>query len=91
MNRSSQSGSHVIALALVVLFVAVAGFAGYKVYTMQQAATSGAPTSTSATVPAKITNTATLNQASSALDAVSTQVNSNLDDSALNSDLNDLL
>lgn len=90
MKRSSQSGSHVVAVALFVVFVAAAGFAGYKVWQMQQSAAS-TNTTASVQVPSKITNTATLNQTAAALDQASAQVNSNLDDSALNSDLNDLL
>lgn len=90
MKRSLESGSHLVALALVVVFVAVAGFAGYKVWQMQQASLNNSAT-TAATVPAKITNTADLTQASKVLDQASTQVNTNLDDSSLNADLNALL
>ena len=90
MKRSSQSGSHVVALVLVVLFVAVAGFAGYKVWQMQQSAASS-DTAAAVQVPAKITNTADLTQASKALDQASAQVSTSLDDGGLNSDLNDLL
>lgn len=92
MKRSSQAGSHVIALALFVVFVAVVGFAGYKVWSMQQAAApASSSTAANATMPSKITNTASLQQAASALDASAAQVNTNLDDSTLSADLNALL
>ena len=91
MKTSNESGSHVIALALGLVFVAVVGFAGYRVYQMQLATNGATDTKTTATVPAKITNTASLNQAASVLDQSSAQVNSNLDDNALNDDLSNLL
>lgn len=79
-------------MAFAVLVVGVIGFAGYKVMQMQQAATTNQPSTTaSTTVPAKITDTASLKQASSALDASSAQLNTSLDDSALNTDLNSML
>ena len=93
MKTTSESGSHLIALAVGIVVVGVIGFAGYTVYMRQAATTSTDATGTTATVkvPAKITNTASLNQAATALDQASAQVNSNLDDTSLNADLNDLL
>lgn len=91
MKRSSQSGSHVVMLAVAVAVIGVLAFAGYRVWTMQQANTQTADTATTVTVPKKITNTAQLNQAASALDTASTQVNGSLDDSALNADLSSML
>ncbi len=91
MKRSSEDGSHVVALALVVLFVAVAVYAGYKVMNLPQVAPASTATTTTTKAPAAIINTATLKQAVSALDSESTQVNTNLDSSGLNTDLNDLL
>ena len=89
MKRSNEAGSHLIAVALFVAFAALAVFAGYKVYMMgQQVASTDA---TAVQVPATITNTSQLTQASKALDQASAQVNTSLDDSGLNSDLNDLL
>lgn len=87
---NSEAGSHLIALALFILFVGVVGFAGYQVWQRQQPGTV-ASTTTGASVPSKITNTATLDQATAALDSASSQVNTSLDDSGLNSDLSDLL
>jgi uncharacterized protein HemX len=92
MKTSKEAGSHLLVVALVLLVIGVVGFAGWRVWQMQQTlatATSGA--TDTATVPSKITNTATLDQASKALDQSSTQVNANLDDNGLNSDLNDML
>jgi len=88
MRGSSETGSHVLffAFALLVLALAAVGFAGYRVFTMQQG--SGAST---ATVPAKITNTASLKQAATVLDQSSAQLNAGLDDSGLNTALKDLL
>lgn len=92
MKASRESGSHIIGLALGLLAAGVIGFAGYRVWQMQQPAIASAPaTTTATTIPKTITNTASLNQAASALDQAATQVNGNLDDSALNADLNDLL
>jgi hypothetical protein len=93
MNRSSESGSHIIALALIVLFVAVAGFSAYKVWTMQQTPVDNVATTTTAatTVPAKITNAATLSQTSTALDSDLSQMNNDLNDSSLSADLNSML
>ncbi len=91
MRRSSESGSHLIALALAIVAVGVIGFTGYRVWQMQQAATTDTAGNTSATVPAAITNTASLNQASSALDQSSAQVSNNLDDSGLDADLSSML
>ena len=90
MKRLNQSGSHVLGLVLLVLALGVVGFAGYKV---QQAHDNkvASQTTTTATVPATISNAADLNQAGQALDDSSAQVNSSLDDSSLNADLNDML
>lgn len=91
MKRSNESGSHLIGLALGLVAVGVMAFAGYRVWQMQQPGTSTAPAATMAVAPKTITNTASLNQSISALDQAATQVNSNLDDSGLNTDLNDML
>ena len=90
MKASRESGSHVLLLALALVVLAVIGFAGYRVWQMQQAAAPSAET-TAVTVPDKITNTASLNQAATVLDQSSTQVSSNLDDGGLDADLSGLL
>lgn len=96
MKRLNQTGSHVIAIAALVLALGVIGFAGYKV-----SQSNNKPVSTSSTtvstqtkppvVPTTIGSTADLQQASSVLDQSSSQLNSNLDDSSLNADLNSML
>ncbi len=93
MKRSSESGSHIIALGLAVVVLAVVISAGYRVWQLQQdtAAPAAANTSAATTAPVKITNTATLNQASAALDSDASQLNSNLNDAAFNADLNSML
>ena len=92
MKRSNQSGSHIIALALAVLVVGLIAFAGYRVYQMQQTANSPSSSTTASTlVPVKITNTATLKQAGTALDAASVQLDASLDDSSLNTAVNSML
>jgi uncharacterized protein HemX len=90
LQRLNQSGSHILALALVVLALGVVGFAGYKV---QQAHSKTTPATTAAahTVPATITTTADLEQTSQALDSDSSQLNASLDDSGLDADLNSML
>jgi len=90
-TQSSQAGSHVLAFAIAILAVAVIGFAGYRVWQMQTAAPSSTSTVSGLSVPAKITNKATLDQAASALDKSSTTLNSNLNDTTLNTYLKALL
>ena len=89
MKTSSQAGSHVIAFGLLVLVVAVVGFAGYQVWMKQQAAP--AQQAAAVTVPAKITDKATLSQAAAALDQSSAQLNSRLDSAQLDTYLKAML
>jgi uncharacterized protein HemX len=89
MKRLNQSGSHIVALVLVVLALGVVGFAGYKV---QQAHSKTDNTATTAHVaPATIHDTADLQQTSQALDDDSSQLDTSLDDAALDADLNAML
>lgn len=81
-----------VALVFVVLFLAVVGFAGYKVVTANRSVATTPPAKTAATaVPAAINSKADLVQISKVLDSSSAQVDSSLNDNALNSDLNDML
>ena len=92
MKRLNQSGSHVLGFALLVLVLGVVGFAGYKVQQAHNNSDTAVQTATTtAKVPATIANTAELQQASRALDDSSAQLNSSLDDSSLNTDLNSML
>lgn len=89
--RSNQSGSHIIALSLFILVVGVIGFTGYRLWQLQQPSTASTTHTATASVPQSIKTTADLTQAASALDDASSQLNSGLDDSALNADLNSML
>lgn len=93
MKRLNQTGSHILAFALVALVVGVTVFAGYKVYQNQKTTTDTGDTgqTQTATVPKTIKNTADLNSVGKVLDDSSAQLDSNLNDSALNNNLNDLL
>lgn len=92
MKRLNQSGSHILGFALLVLALGVVGFAGYKVEQAHNKADVTTQASTApVAAPKAIANTADLQQASSALDSSSPQLNSNLDDSSLDTDLNSML
>ncbi len=91
MKRLNQTGSHVIAVMLLVLALGVVGYAGYTVMQAHNKLSTTQTAATTASAPDTISSTADLNQASAALDSASTQVNSNLDDSSLNADLSSML
>jgi ABC-type uncharacterized transport system permease subunit len=94
MKRLNQSGSHIIGIALFVLALGVVGFAGYKVTQAHHQSADSSSTTTSKTtpsVPASIKTSADLNQAGTVLDGSSAQLNSGLDDSSLNTDLDSML
>ena len=89
-QRLNQSGSHLLAVALFVLALGVVGAAGYKV--QQAHKTTDAVSQTAVkTAPATINTTADLDQTSQALDSSSAQLDSALDDTALDADLNSML
>jgi len=93
--HSSQAGFGHIAVVFLVLFVAVAGFAGYKVVTMNSAqkddATVATQTQQNAVVPDQIKSKADLVQTAKVLDNSSSSVDGSLNDNSLNQDLNDML
>lgn len=94
MKRLNQSGSHVVALFVSVLVIGIIGLAGFRVWQRSQPVvpvTTATTTATTAAAPATIQNDAELTQAAKALDSSSAQVDSTLNDSNLNGDLNDLL
>jgi hypothetical protein len=90
MRTFNQSGSHVIAIALVVAVLGVVGFAGYTVsHRNQKAAVT--TRSESDKVPGAIKTRADLTATAHALDSASGDLNSSIDTSSLDSDMNDLL
>lgn len=92
-RRINHAGFGHLAAVGIVLFLLVAGFTGYKVVMMNHAVSvaPAAKTTAASSAPASINSKADLTQASKALDNSNTQVNSSLNDSALDSDLNDML
>jgi hypothetical protein len=91
-SNLNQKGFGHIAVLFVLVFVAVVGFAGYKVFTMNKSAdTTVSSVVANPTVPSRISTKADLTATAKALDSSSSQVDSNLNDGALNSDLNDML
>ncbi len=90
MKRLNQTGSHILGIALLVLALGIVAFAGYTVSHRNKEVATATLTST-ASVPKTISNKADLNQAGTALDKSSSQLDSSLNDSSLNADMNDLL
>ncbi len=88
MKRLTQTGSHIVALAVGILVVGIIAFAGYTV-TQRQSDTTTA--STTRTTTANTASDADLTSAADELDTSSSQVDSGLDDSSLDADLNDML
>lgn len=92
MKRLNEAGSHVIAVALLVLVLGLVGFTGYKVmHANDKDSTNKTATSQKATAPVQINSKADLEQASKALDSSSGDVNGSLNDGALDADMNDML
>jgi hypothetical protein len=88
----NQAGFGHMAVVFLILFVSVAGFAGYKVVSMNKTAGSSESSATaSPKVPEKINTKADLNVTAKALDNSSAQLNGSLNDSSLDADLNDML
>lgn len=87
----TQAGiGHVVAIFMVV-FVAVIGFAGWKVATMDRSAPGTANVTLSAEVPEKLETKADLVTTSKALDGSASDLDGGLNDSSLDADLNDML
>lgn len=92
MTRLNQTGSHLVAVLVGLIVLGGIGFAGYTVMSRQNdSTTTSNVASTSSTVPASIKTTADLTTTAHALDNASSQVDGQLNDNSLNSDLNDLL
>ncbi|HSX06871.1 MAG TPA: hypothetical protein VLG92_04065 [Candidatus Saccharimonadia bacterium] len=93
MKRLDQSGSHILAFALLILVLGVVGFTGYKVQQSHDKTdvADSSVTSTQTTVPKAVTTTADLQAAGQVLDQSSAQLSNSLDDGQLNADLNSML
>lgn len=89
----SQAGIGHLAAVLVVVIVAVVGFAGYTVWKAGQTAHDTATTTTATTdgMPATIKTKADLTKTGQFLDATASQLNSSLNPSSLDSDINQML
>lgn len=91
MKRLNQSGSHILGFALLVLALGVIGFAGYKVQQAHNKTADTVSQTAAAKAPATINTTADLTQTSQSLDSSSSELDSSLDDTTLDADLNSML
>lgn len=87
MKRLNQSGSHIIAVAVGILVLGVVAFAGYTVMQRQDKTSTTTSTTTSSTAGEDVN----LDDEATTLDDSSSQVDNGLNDSELDSDLNDML
>jgi hypothetical protein len=90
-HKLAQTGIGHIAIMFAVVFVAVVGFAGWKVATMNKDAGTETAATVTTSVPDKISSKGDLVQTSKALDDASSGLDSSLNDGAFNADLNDML
>jgi hypothetical protein len=91
MKKHLQTGSHVVALSLVVLVLGVVAFAGYTVMNRTKKTPTETATGTNITTPKTIETKADLQATAKSLDTASSDLNSGLDDSSLDSSMSDLL
>lgn len=89
MKRLNQSGSHVLAVLVVVAALAVVGLVGYRV--QQSNKQNDVTASTTSKVPTAISTKTDLSTTSKALDQSSAQLDSGLNDTSLDADLNSML
>ena len=92
MKRTTlnQTGFEAVGIIVALLFVAIIGFAGYKVLNMNKSAASqdsSAISSQQVAVPAKLKTKADLSQTGKALDKSSSQLDTSLNDKSLDADL----
>jgi uncharacterized protein (UPF0333 family) len=88
MKRLNQSGSLHLGLLLAVVVVAAVFAVGFRVMNNSK---SSDDTTTAASYPSSIQSKADLTQTSRALDQTGSQIDSNLNDSSLDSDINSML
>ncbi|HSX15383.1 MAG TPA: hypothetical protein VLF40_01200 [Candidatus Saccharimonadales bacterium] len=90
MKRLNQTGSHIAGILLFALVIGVVVFAGWKVE-QARAPKPAQVVSSKAAVPDTITTTKDLQDTSTVLDNESSQLDSGLDSSTMDSDLNSML
>lgn len=91
MKRLNQTGSHVLALGLLIVVLGVVGFTGYTVTHHKAKTVTNSSASTAAQVPATIQTKADLTATAQSLDNAAADVNSSVNGDSLNSNLNDML
>jgi uncharacterized protein (UPF0333 family) len=91
MKNGKQAGSHVVALSLLVLVLGVVVFAGYTVMHHAKKTDNQTTASTQTTAPKTIQTKADLQTTAKSLDSSSSDLNTGLNDSSLDSSMNDLL
>jgi hypothetical protein len=92
LPRINQAGFEAVTVIVVVLFIAIIGFAGYKVMNLNDPAepTSSQDSGTTAE-PDTIQSQSDLNGTSKSLHASEAQLDRDLQDSSLDSDINTML
>jgi hypothetical protein len=91
ISMRNQAGIGHLAAVIVLVVVGIVGFAGYTVYTKNANLQGTNSSAVSPKIPEKISTSADLELTSRALDASSTELDSSLDDSALDADLGEML
>lgn len=94
--KHNQSGFGHIAIPVMIVALLVIGFSGYTVWHRQHTTTNdssnnSSTTTAAVTIPVKITSKADLHQAAQALSNANTQMQSQLNSSALDSSINRML
>lgn len=89
-HKYNQNGFEAVGILLVVVVVAIIGFASFKVLTLNKTVD---PPATSAAVsePDSIESDGDLSDTSKSLDSASSELDTSLNDEALNADLDALL
>lgn len=92
VHKLNQSGFEAVGLILVVVVVAVIGFAGYTMMNLDKAADSSASVSTGqSSEPDSLKSQSDLKKTDAALEASGSELDQNLDDGSLDADLETML
>jgi hypothetical protein len=91
MKRFRQSGSHIVALSLLVFALGVVSITGYMVMQRQQKADTVLTSDIKLSVPKTVDSKADLDATAKALDETSADLDSSMDGSVLDGSMNDLL